>query len=118
VGGQQVEVLGVERRRRWSEEAKAAIVAEALRPGASVSLVARRHGLHPNQVFTWRRALSERRAPAARGSFAAVRVLEPARPGGSGVIEIELAGGDRLRVDGAVDAEALRRVIGVLEARR
>ena len=117
MGGQQVEVLGAERRRRWSDEAKAAIVAEASRPGASVSLVARRHGLHPNQVFTWRRALSERRAPAARMSFAAVRVVEPARRGG-GVIEIELAGGDRLRVDSAVDGEALRRVIAVLDARR
>jgi len=118
VGGQQVEVLGVERRRRWSEEAKAAIVAEASRPGASVSFVARRHGLHPNQVFTWRRELRERAAPAAAVSFAAVRLVEPSRPSGSGIIEIELAGGDRLRVDGVVDAEALRRVIAVLEARR
>jgi transposase len=116
VGGQQVEVLGVERRRRWSEEAKVAIVAEASRPGASVSFVARRHGLHPNQVFTWRRELSG--GPAAGVSFAAVRVAEPPRPRGNGVIEIELAGGDRLRVDGGVDAEALRRVIAVLDARR
>lgn len=48
----RLEVLGRERRRFWSVEAKAEIVAEAARPGASVSLVARRHGLHPNQVFT------------------------------------------------------------------
>ena len=118
MGGQQVEVLGVERRRRWSEEAMAAIVAEASRPGASVSLVARRHGLHPNQVFTWRRELRQRAAPAAGVSFASVRLVEPPRPRGHGVIEIELAGGDRLRVDGAVDAVALRRVIAVLEGRR
>lgn len=111
----QVEVLGVERRRQWSEEAKAAIVAEASRPGASVSWVARRHGLHPNQVFTWRRELRERTGPAGV-SFAEVRAA-PA-PAGAGLIEIELFGGDRVRVDRDVDAEALRRVIAVLEGRR
>jgi transposase len=110
------EVLGVERRRRWSREAKAAVVAEASLAGASVSWVARRHGLHPNQVFTWRRELRERAAPAV--SFAAVRVAAPLAAARSGLIEIELCGGDRLRVAGDVDAEALRRVIAVLEARR
>ena len=42
-------------RRRWSGEAKARIVSEALAPGATVSAVARAHGLRAQQIFTWRR---------------------------------------------------------------
>lgn len=41
--------------RRWPDELKARIVAETWAPGAVVSAVARRHGLSPQQVFTWRR---------------------------------------------------------------
>jgi len=53
---EQVEVItGVARRRRWSAEEKAAIVQETYASGLSVSLVARRHGIAPNQLFTWRR---------------------------------------------------------------
>ena len=53
---EQVEVItSVQRRRRWSAEEKAAIVQETYAPGVSVSLVARRHGIAPNQLFTWRR---------------------------------------------------------------
>ena len=53
---ERVEVItSVQRRRRWSAEEKAAIVQETYAPGMSVSLVARRHGIAPNQLFTWRR---------------------------------------------------------------
>ena len=53
---EQVEVItSVQRRRRWSADEKAAIVQETYPPGMSVSLVARRHGIAPNQLFTWRR---------------------------------------------------------------
>src|SRR5262250_3109149 len=52
----RVEVItSVQRRRRWSAEEKAAIVQETYAPGMSVSLVARRHGIAPNHLFTWRR---------------------------------------------------------------
>jgi transposase len=46
-----------ERRRRWSEEQKRAIVAEAFAPGASVSAVARRAEVLPGQIYRWRREL-------------------------------------------------------------
>jgi len=53
---ERVEVItSVQRRRRWSAEEKAAIVQETWAPEMSVSLVARRHGIAPNQLFTWRR---------------------------------------------------------------
>ena len=48
-------ITGSGRRRRFSEDFKAGIVEETLVPGAVVSEVARRHGLTPQQVFTWRR---------------------------------------------------------------
>jgi transposase len=55
-GFRRVEVLtGPTRRRRWSAEEKARIVAETLVPGASASEVARRWQLSSQQVFTWRR---------------------------------------------------------------
>ena len=45
------------RRRRWSDEVKARIVAESFAPGAIVSEVARRHGLTPQHLSTWRKAV-------------------------------------------------------------
>jgi transposase len=52
----RAEVLaGPERRRRWSAEEKARIVAESLATNAVASVVARRHGIHPNQLYGWRR---------------------------------------------------------------
>ena len=53
---ERVEVItSVQRRRRWSVEEKLRIVEETYQPGQSVSLVARRHGIAANQLFTWRR---------------------------------------------------------------
>jgi transposase len=50
---------GAGRRREWSAEDKARIVADSFEPGATVSGVARRHGLTPQQLFTWRREARE-----------------------------------------------------------
>lgn len=49
-------ITGTGRRRRWSRDDKARIVEESLKPGATVSDVARRNGLSPQQLFAWRRA--------------------------------------------------------------
>ncbi len=57
---QRIEVItGTARRRYWSVEQKLAIVEETLAPGASVSVVARRHGVAPNLVYRWRRLMQE-----------------------------------------------------------
>src|SRR3954469_13622699 len=54
------EVLnGPERRRRRTPAEKLAIVAETEEAGVTVSLVARRHGIAPNQLFRWRRLASQ-----------------------------------------------------------
>ena len=49
------EVLGAERRRRWAAAEKVGMVRETYEPGMTVSLVARRHGINPNQLFHWRK---------------------------------------------------------------
>src|SRR5512144_822840 len=57
---ERIEVItGVARRRRWSVEEKLRIIAESLAGGASVSLVAQRHGLRSNELFKWRKLARE-----------------------------------------------------------
>ena len=64
----RLEVLtGVGGRRRWSSDDKARIVEETLAPGATVSEVARRHDIRPQQLFGWRREM--RVAPEPAVSF-------------------------------------------------
>jgi hypothetical protein len=52
-----------EPRRRWSEEERARILAEAMAPGAIASHVARRFGVSTGQFYTWRKAMLLRSAP-------------------------------------------------------
>lgn len=131
---QRVEVItSVERRRRWSLAEKERLVAASLEPGVSVSEVARAAGLHVSQLFRWRKqpcTRIEAPAPEPRDEPKLVpvtivptpTVAEPSPPPRrgrrrSGMIEIEVSGGRRVRVGGDVDAEALRRVLDVLEGR-
>ena len=48
-------ITGTVRRRQWSEDEKARIVIESLKPGANVSEVARQNGVSPQQLFGWRK---------------------------------------------------------------
>jgi transposase len=125
----QIEVIGVERRRRWLRSEKERLVAASFEPGVSASDVARSAGLHVSQLFRWRKELCERVVPAAP-ALIPVQIVStaPSPPAGTsampvrerrraGMIEIGLSGGRRLRVDRDVDAEALRRVLDVLGER-
>ncbi len=127
--GSGVDSRGRRRRRRWSEARKRQIVAESYQPGVSVSVVARRHDVNANLLFSWRRQYRE--LARVVGGFVPVVVsstegAEPAtllpaptdtEPSASGRIEIALADGSRVTVDRDVDASALSRVLGVLERR-
>jgi len=53
------EITSVVRRRRWSDEEKGRIVAEAIAPGAVIADVARRHDLAPQQLSNWIRAAKQ-----------------------------------------------------------
>jgi len=69
-----VEVItSVQRRRRWTAEQKKAMVEEAEQPGNSISSVARKYEVHPNQLFRWRRLIHE-------GALLAARSGEPLVP--------------------------------------
>ena len=62
----RVEIItSAQRRRRWTASEKVRIVEETFEPGMTVSLVARRHGIAPNQLFTWRRLVVEGALTAA-----------------------------------------------------
>src|SRR5215212_12024258 len=112
----RIEVItGVGRRRHWTDEEKAWIVAESLDPATTISAVARRYGLHASQLFVWRQQLRLGLPPAgARDGPTFVPVLlaedgaTPAEP--TGRIEIAL-GPAVVRVGADVDAAALRRVL-------
>jgi transposase len=52
-------ITSVQRRRRWAAAEKVRMVEETFEPGMTVSLVARRHGVAPNQLFTWRRLVAQ-----------------------------------------------------------
>ena len=71
------EVLnGPERRRRRTPAEKLAIVAETYEAGVTVSLVARRHGIAPNQLFAWRRLASQGALTATASEEAVVPASE------------------------------------------
>jgi transposase len=122
------------KRRRWPEAVKRELVAATLEPGASVSIVARRHDLNANQLFKWRRQLAQaRRTPVVEPVGLVPVEIAPtsppgpvveARPAGAaapaeGSIEIALPGGVRVKIKGAVDPAAITAAVGaVTKARR
>jgi transposase len=120
-GFRRLEVItGVGRRRRWSLEEKARIVAESLDPATTASAVARRYGLHASQLFVWRQQLQRSASPAAASggpAFVPVLLAEdspvPAEPVGR--MEIAL-GSVVVRVGADVDGPALRRVLEVVRS--
>jgi transposase len=119
---------GAGRRRAWSPEEKAAIVAESELGGATVCAVARRHGLTPQQLFTWRRlarAAAAEEAPLFVPAVMATTPPEkPALPAPSrrarrrskaSGIELEIAG-VTVRVGAAANPRAIAAVIRALRS--
>ena len=118
--------VGKVRRRRRSEEERRRIVAESFEPGASVSVVARRHDVNTNLLFTWRRRYgtevqgsggSARFVPAVIANDAMAQAAAPAQAVAvsiAGRMEIELPGGCRLIAGNDVDTAVLGRVIRAL----
>ena len=109
-------------------------MAATLEPGASVSIVARRHDLNANQLFKWRRQLAAaRRTPMVEPVGLVPVEIAPTSPPGpvvearpaaaaapaAGSIEIALPGGVRVKIKGAVDPAAIAAALGaVTKARR
>ena len=131
----------VERRRRWTPEQKAALVAEVEAEGGQVTAVARRHGISASLLYNWRSAwkaaaLTVRGTAVRRAEFVQLGVVADASgdsptaplatgvvcPRGAGltlaervgVIEIDLPDGVRVRVDSGVNEKTLRRVLAAV----
>jgi transposase len=112
-GYRRIEVLtGPGRRRKWSSEAKARIVAEALAPGAVVADVARRWQVCPQQVFGWRREMRARSA-LSFVPLVAERPVEAQEACPAPPLELHLAGG-LLRIPPGTDAALLTTVLRAL----
>ena len=118
----RVEVMtGPERRRRWSDEQKRAIVAASLAPGAVVSEVARRADVCPGQIYRWRqefRTVADGFAqvliappePASARALDGAAYAEPA-------IEVEFIGRTRVRIPASAPAALAAAVVKALSRR-
>ena len=112
--------LSVGRRREWPEALKRQMVAETLEPGASVSIVARRHDVNTNQLFKWRRESLPKAAAVVEAStmvpveIVAQRPRHRRRADRKGIIEIEFGSGARVSLRGEVVPAVLRQVIELL----
>lgn len=123
-------ITGVARRRRWTAEEKAALVAESLQPGINVSELARRRGISRGLLQTWRRT-AMRVAAEPAGIFVPLRIEDAAMPADPGqptcagesaaatascpaaepaMLEIQSAS-LRLRFSGPIDAAVLKTVL-------
>ena len=128
----RVEIFtGAGRRRSWTEQGKAAIVAESFEDGARACHVARRHGLTPQQLFTWRRE-ARRKAGEETGAppFVPATVEAPSAPvtlrslaeseavaAQPPIIELDVEGSSVWIWRGA-DAAMVTSIIGALKVRK
>jgi len=114
------------RKRLYSHDQKLLVIRETLEPGASVSVVARRHDINSNVVFRWRKLFREGKLGSAgppahqlpSPEFIPVQVVretpaadEARPPARRGAMELRLPCGFELRMDADVDEAALRRVL-------
>jgi transposase len=123
----RVEVLtGPERRRRWSEDEKAAVLAELAKQGASGAAVARRFGVNRGLIYKWRREAGSPSAPGDAPSMPFARVLlagpapmaerQAALSTAVPIIEIEMKGA-RVRLPGNAPLSMVTAAIKALRGR-
>jgi len=112
-------LVGVERRRRWSEDQKISILSEVGVGGAKVADVARRHDLTRQHIYQWRAELRRKGLwPDANGAvFLALEpsVAVPAETSSASLIEIVLRNGRELRCPAKTDDNDLSRLIRLVE---
>jgi len=122
-------ITGRKRRRDWTAEEKAEILAATMAPGSTVTEVARRFEVSRGLLWTWRRKAMDELAEETGPRFVPLRigeettertaiVSEPAavrsgRDQPAGSIEVAI-GRARVRVEGAVDPEVLRQMLGLI----
>jgi len=121
------EILGPERRRRWSAEDKVAIVSSIGIDGATVTQVAHRHDVTRQQIYGWRRELKRKGLLPIPDQSCFIPVELSTLPEGasepsddaagiSTLVELDLRHGRRLRFDCGLDGSVLTRLIRAVEA--
>lgn len=118
-------IVGVERRRRWSDDEKLSILDE-VEAGCTVSEAARRHDLTRQHIYQWRRALRRKGLwpRSAETVFLPLEVVAsenaaPRETTGSaerGQVTVVLANGRQIRCAGGIDDADLARLIRIVEA--
>jgi transposase len=117
-------LLGVQRRRRWTDEAKLSILGEVGVNGWKVADVARRHDLTRQHIYQWRREMRRKGLwPVGEApSFVPVEIAPPlaeavTEPGGMAAeIAVVLRNGRQLRCPGGIEDAALIRLVRLLES--
>jgi transposase len=115
-------IIVVDTRRRWSAEERQRALEDT--KSASVSSVARKHGVAKSLLFRWRKEAGLTAKRRSIAPFVPVRIAaapainlpssEPLATSESGSVEIELVDGTKLRVNGALKPEVLKHVIAAL----
>ena len=117
-------LLGVERRRRWTDEAKLAILGEVGVNGWTVADVARRHDVTRQHIYQWRREMRRKGLwPAADAAVflpvemaVAPKAAVVTEPGGvAGEITVVLRNARQLRCPDGIGDAALVRLVRLLE---
>ncbi len=113
-------ISGAERRRRWSDEDRARILAAISEPGAVISEVARREDVHASLVFKWRREMRQAVEADTCGFAPVVIEAAAAAPSSStssnlnsGVIEVELKDA-RVRIHAGAPSSVIAAVLKAL----
>ncbi len=123
-------ITGRKRRRDWTEDEKAEIIAASVAPGSKVAQVARRYGVSRGLLWTWRRKAMDALAAKTAPSFVPLRIESESAEGAAllsepvaplpasreqiaGSIEVAI-GRAWVRVEGAVDPEVLRQMLGLI----
>mgnify|MGYP002777159456 CR=1 FL=1 len=120
--GQVTVFSGPERRRRWSDEERLQIVAEAFAPGARVADVCRRHDVSSGLIYTWRRKLLDagvaQKASPPEPVFAEAVLDEDLAPAATGAehpaMIIDLPRGKRVSIFAAASPALVAAALKVL----
>jgi len=127
-------ITGRKQRRDWTSDEKAKILEASAAPGATVAEVARRYQVSRGLLWTWRRKAMDDLEAETTPHFVPLRIdldgvggivsavseevqLQPVQDKKLGLIEVEI-GTSRIRVEGLVDPEVLRQMLGLIRPAR